>query len=142
MAGQTSNYQIYVIIILSITFYLFEDPYPIPFSSGWCISLNWLTCPCVSYFYGSPICMKLNSFYPVNLSYVNLIIRPVKESRREEGKAFLPNTCKDWVYTRAYRMLFSSLTQFLSELNCPLYFQIPWFKFHNKWKSKDITKQS
>lgn len=29
---------------------------------------------------------------------------------------------KVWVYIRAYRMLLSSLTQFLSKLNCPLHF--------------------
>lgn len=29
---------------------------------------------------------------------------------------------KDWVYISAYKMLLSSLTQFASELNCPLHF--------------------
>lgn len=36
--------------------------------------------------------MKLNLFSPVNLSYVNLIIWPAKEPRREERKKFSSST--------------------------------------------------
>ena len=43
-----------------------------------------------SYFYGTLIGTKLICFSPVTLSYVNLIIRPGKESRRVEGKIFFP----------------------------------------------------
>ena len=42
-----------------------------------------------SQFYGAPIGMKLN-FYPANLPYVNLIIRPSKESAVKKGKFFYP----------------------------------------------------
>jgi len=34
--------------------------------------------------------IKLVWFFPVNVSYINLIIRPAKEPRREEGKTFPP----------------------------------------------------
>ena len=37
--------------------------------------------------FGAPVHMRF-VFFPVNLSYVNLIIRP--EPRREERKSFLP----------------------------------------------------
>ena len=40
-----------------------------------------------SYFYGTPTHSKLNFFSPtLSLSYVNLIVRPAKSSRKEEGK--------------------------------------------------------
>lgn len=32
--------------------------------------------------------MKLNLFFPVNLTYVHLIITPAKEPKKEEGKGF------------------------------------------------------
>lgn len=48
-----------------------------------------------SYFLLSTIHLKLNLFlFPVNLSYVNLIIRSAKEPRRVEGKCLLPFTYK------------------------------------------------
>ena len=43
--------------------------------------------------------MKLK-FSPVNLPYVNWIIRPAKEPRREKGEVFLPYTINKKVFLK------------------------------------------
>ena len=51
-----------------------------------------------SYFYGTPTHSKLNFFSPtLSLTYVNLIVRPAKWSRKEEGKfASHSILCSQW----------------------------------------------
>lgn len=67
---------------------LSKPPVAISFlSPGWYISPNCPTCPGVSYLYGAPVRIKLN-FSPVHLSYVNLTIRPAKETQKVERKLF------------------------------------------------------
>ena len=56
-------------------------PRPYPFPCLW--MLYKLQLPsCFLSLCGVPIHMYLNLFFPVNLSYINLIIRPAKEPRR------------------------------------------------------------
>ena len=65
----------------------------IPFlSSRWYISLNCQACPWISLSLWCPYTniIKCGYFSPVNLSYINLIIRPVKEPRRARKKFSSP----------------------------------------------------
>lgn len=63
------------------------DPHPILLSSGWYISpkLPLSLMP----LRGSCICI-IKCFSPVTLFHINLVIRPAKEPRREEGKKSPP----------------------------------------------------
>lgn len=61
-------------------------PQTLLLSSGWHIRLNGLSLS-LSCLCGTSICTKLNLFSPVNLSYIDLIIRSAKERRREGGKS-------------------------------------------------------
>lgn len=57
-------------------------------SSGWHLNLNCLMRSRVSYLWGDSM-NEIKFVFLLLISYINLIIRPLKESRREEGKFFL-----------------------------------------------------
>lgn len=79
---------------------LLKPPVAISYlSPGWHISPNCPTCPGVSYLYGAPVGIKLN-VSPVHLSYVNLIVRPAKETQKIERKIF-------FLYTKLLIILYS-----------------------------------
>lgn len=59
------------------------------------LCLNGIKTICSDYFFGSPVCTKLN-FSPVNPSYVNLIISQAREPGREEGGS-VPTHPSLWV---------------------------------------------
>lgn len=84
MAWQTFVSQISALhLFLWVVFLLFEAPDPdhLVFSSGRHISHNRRVFG--SRVSGTPICMQ---FFPIYLSYVNLIIKPAREPRKEGGK--------------------------------------------------------
>ena len=54
-----------------------------------------------AYFYGDVVHTKI-CFSPVNLSYVNLTIRPAKEPRREEWNVFHPYRAHQHVFSPCF----------------------------------------
>lgn len=92
MIWQTFIYQNSALIIFCLPLE-YTDPYPLLLSSGWHRSLSYLPLDLMSL--GSVI--ERNYFFPsVNLSYVNLIIRPTEEPRMTKGECFLADITQRW----------------------------------------------
>lgn len=90
MGGQRADYQISAFLILLWIALPFEAPGPILFlSSGWHTSRHCSTAFASPIFMGHLYIQNSMYFSPVNRSYVNWIIKPAKEPRKEGGKMFL-----------------------------------------------------